>query len=184
MRQLHEEGINDFGENRVEVLLAKQDELKDINVKWHFIGTLQTKKVKKIINNVDYLHSLDTEKLAREINKRRIKPLNCFVQVNISKEESKHGLNVNEVEEFIAFVKTLNKINVIGLMGMASYTSDEQELHKQFAILESLKQTLNAKHNWNITELSMGMSNDYLIAIKHGATFLRLGRVLFEQEVS
>ncbi len=182
MRQLHKEGINHFGENRVETLLQKQTALQDLSVHWHFIGTLQTKKVKKVINNIDFLHSLDSEKLALEINKRRTKPLKCFVQVNISSEESKHGLKLDEVEDFIKHVKSLENINIIGLMGMALHTDDEKILSKQFDSLNDLKNKLNDKFGWNIHELSMGMSNDYLIAIKHNATYIRLGRVLFKQE--
>ena len=100
MIELYHTGITHFGENRVEILLEKMEALQNLDITWHIIGTLQTKKVKKIINQITYLHSLDTIKLAIEINKRRTSPLKCFIQVNISDEESKHGLNKEEVIPF------------------------------------------------------------------------------------
>ena len=183
MRELYNEGVTHFGENRVELLLEKQAQLQDVDITWHIIGTLQTKKVKKVINNIDYLHSLDTLKLAEEINKRRTTPLKCFIQVNISDEESKHGLEVNEVIPFIKEISTLENINVIGLMGMAAYTDDEAIISNSFIKLNNLQQDIKEQLQIELQELSIGMSNDYLIAIKHNATYLRLGSCLFEKEV-
>jgi pyridoxal phosphate enzyme (YggS family) len=183
MRELYNTGINHFGENRVELLLAKQAELADLEITWHLIGTLQTKKAKKILNTIDYLHSLDTIKLALEIQKRRIEPLNCFIQVNISSEESKHGLSPHSVIDFIKELKTLDKINIIGLMGMAELTKDEEIISQEFQKLNDLQLLIKKELDIELLELSIGMSNDYLIALKHNATFLRLGSVLFKKEV-
>ena len=183
MRELYNEGISHFGENRVELLLEKQELLKDLDITWHLIGTLQTKKTKKVINNVEYIHSLDNIKLAEEINKRRTSPINAFVQVNISDEESKHGLNPDEVISFLNNIKDLENINVIGFMGMAEYTQDEEVISTEFNKLNILKKQVKEELNIDINELSIGMSNDYLIAIKNKATFLRLGSVLFSKEV-
>jgi pyridoxal phosphate enzyme (YggS family) len=184
MRELYKEGISHFGENRVEAFLEKIEELKDLDIKWHLIGTLQTKKAKKIINHIDFLHSLDNIKLATEINKRRTSPLKCFIQVNISNEESKHGLNIDEVIPFMNEIEEFSNIEIIGFMGMAEYTKDETIISNAFIKLEELKLQVKEEMNKDITELSIGMSNDYLIALKHNATYLRLGSVLFGKEVS
>ncbi len=183
MRELYNSGISNFGENRVEPLLEKQSALADLDITWHLIGTLQTKKAKKIINKVSYLHSLDTLKLAEEIQKRRIEKLNCFIQVNISSEESKHGLNPSEIIDFIKEIKDFDKINIIGLMGMAELTSDEEVISNEFQKLNDLQIEIKEKLNIDLKDLSIGMSNDYLIALKHNATYLRLGSVLFKKEV-
>lgn len=183
MKELYQQGINHFGENRVERMLEKIEDLKDFDITWHLIGTLQTKKTKKIINHIDYLHSLDNIKLAEEINKRRETPLNCFIQVNISDEESKHGLDIKEVIPFIKEVSKFPNIKVIGFMGMAAYTDDEAIISHAFQKLNDLQKQVKEQLDITITELSIGMSNDYLIAIKHNATFLRLGSVLFNKEV-
>ncbi|MFU8786171.1 MAG: YggS family pyridoxal phosphate-dependent enzyme [Candidatus Izemoplasmataceae bacterium] len=169
-----------FGENRVEAILEKQLFLKDYPIKWHFIGTLQTKKVKKIINDIDTLHSLDRYKLAEEIEKRREKVLPCYIQVNISDETSKHGLDSHEVESFVDSIKDFKKIKVIGLMGMAAETSDHALIKKQFTKLKELRDTLNKKYK-DINGLSIGMSSDYQIALEVGATVLRLGRILLSE---
>ncbi len=183
MRDLYNTGITHFGENRVEIMLQKQNELADLKITWHLIGTLQTKKAKKIINTIDYLHSLDTVKLAEEIQKRRTEKLNCFIQINISDEESKHGLNPNNAIEFIEKIKQFDKINIIGLMGMAKLTSDEDIINNEFQKLNNLQIEIKNRLDLDLKELSIGMSNDYLIAVKHNATFLRLGSVLFKKEV-
>lgn len=183
MRELYDEGIHDFGENRDDALLEKQDALKDLPIKWHFIGTLQTKKVKKVINTIDCLHSLDRLKLAKEIDKRRTSPLDCFVQVNISDEDAKHGLAPDDVATFLMALQDYPNVHVIGLMGMAAHTDDERIIAHQFQILNELQRTLAADYDIHLTELSIGMSNDYRIALKHNATVLRLGSVLFKKEV-
>ena len=183
MRDLFNTGITHFGENRIEAFLEKKGDLSDLEITWHHIGTLQTKKVKKVINEVSYLHSLDNLKLAIEVNKRRDEVIKCFIQVNISSEESKHGLNVDEVIPFLESIKDLEKINVIGLMGMAELTSDEDVINAEFQKLNDLQISIKNELNIELKELSIGMSNDYLIALKHNATFLRLGSVLFKKEV-
>jgi pyridoxal phosphate enzyme (YggS family) len=183
MRDLYNTGITHFGENRIESLLEKKGDLSDLDIIWHHIGTLQTKKVKKVINEVSYLHSLDNLKLAIEVDKRRVEVIKCFIQVNISSEESKHGLNVDEVIPFINSIKDLEKLNVIGLMGMAELTSDEDIISSEFQKLNDLQVSIKKELNIELKELSIGMSNDYLIALKHNATFLRLGSVLFKKEV-
>lgn len=168
-------GIKDFGENRDDAFLMKAEALKKEAIHWHFIGTLQTKKVKKMINQIEYLHTLDRLKLADEIEKRREKPLKCFIQVNISDEPQKHGIKPSEVHAFYDHLKNYQKIDVIGLMGMAKDTNDQTVIKRQFETLKTLQTSLN------LPAVSMGMSQDYLVALEVGTTHLRLGRILLEE---
>jgi pyridoxal phosphate enzyme (YggS family) len=179
IQELVELGIKNIGENRVDAFLDKYEVLHDLDINWHFIGHLQSKKVKKVINKIDYLHSLDRLSLADEIMKYRKLPLKCFIEVNISEEQSKYGLNVRDVYSFCEKLLNYDKIHIVGLMGMAELTSEETVITEQFTKLSNLKNELNEKLNLNIQYLSMGMSNDYKIAIKCGATHLRLGSILF-----
>lgn len=176
-------GITDLGENRDDGLLQKYEAIGK-EATWHFIGTLQSRKVKNIINKVDYIHSLDRLSLAHEIEKRATKRIKCFVQVNVSGEETKHGLSKEEVIPFVEQLLDFSKIEVVGLMTMAPYTDDESFLRQCFRQLKTLQQHVQALHipNAPCTELSMGMSNDYVIAIEEGATFIRLGTSLVGNE--
>lgn len=172
-------GIIHLGENRDQELLKKYEVLGNQPI-WHFIGTLQTRKVKKIIDKVDYIHSLDRLSLAEEIHKRANRKIPCFVQVNVSGEESKHGLPPEEVLPFIQQLAMYSNIEIVGLMTMAPYIKDEQILRNCF---RSLKQLQDEIQNLKLpyapcTELSMGMSNDYEIAVEEGATFVRIGTSL------
>ena len=172
-------GIVNLGENRPDNFLEKRHTI-DGNVLWHFIGTLQSRKVKSVIHDIDFLHSLDRLSLAMEIEKHAPKLVNCFVQVNVSNEESKHGLSLEEVIPFIRELSKFSKIKVVGLMTMAPYTDDEELLRQCFKSLKNLQLAvldLNLEYA-PCTELSMGMSNDYKIAIEEGATYVRLGSVL------
>ena len=174
-----EAGLTHFGENRDEGLLDKWEVLKDRPI-WHFIGTLQSKKVKNIIDKVSYIHSLDRLSLAKEIHKRSDKPVSCFVQVNVSGEESKHGLSPTQLKDFIIQLKEYSNIKVIGLMTMAPHTEDEVFLRNCFRELKRLQVEINQLNfpHAPCTELSMGMSNDYMLAIEEGATFIRIGTAL------
>lgn len=180
MKKLLEVGINNFGENRVDAFLSKYEELKDLDICWHFIGHLQRNKANKIINKIDYLHSLDSLELAKLINKNRNTPLNCFIEVSINLEENKNGVDYNNIDEFIKEVLKLENINVVGLMMMTIKYSNEEELNSQFKALSDLKNKLEIKHNIKIPYLSMGMSDDYKEAINNGATHIRLGRILWK----
>ncbi|WP_026581487.1 YggS family pyridoxal phosphate-dependent enzyme [Bacillus sp. J33] len=182
-----EAGINHLGENRDDGLLAKWEVLRD-KPTWHFIGTLQTRKVKNIIDKVDFIHSLDRISLAKEIDKRAANKINCFVQVNVSGEESKQGIEPEEVTDFISSLADYKNIHVIGLMTMAPFTSDEDLLRSCFRRLKDLqKEVRDLGYKFApCTELSMGMSNDFAIAIEEGATMVRIGTALVgekDQEV-
>jgi len=175
-KEVLEVGLNQLGENRFEGLQNKQDHMNN-NIIWHFIGSLQTRKVKDIIHRIDYLHSLDRISLAEEIQKRAIKPLKCFVQVNVSGEESKHGMNPNDVIKFAREIAEFDKVQVVGLMTMAPFIEDQQMIRNCFKNLKELQMQIQELKLENIPcqELSMGMSNDFEIAIEEGATFIRIG---------
>lgn len=172
-------GITHIGENRPDSFLQKYDALKEKAI-WHFIGTLQSRKVKAVINQIDYLHSLDRLSLAKEINKHANQKVKCFVQVKTSAEETKHGLAVEEVVAFVREIGQYEKIEVVGLMTMAPFTEDVTLIRSSFSELKKCQekiQSLNLDYA-PCTELSMGMSGDYEIAIEEGATFIRLGTSL------
>lgn len=174
-------GITDIGENRVDTFLEKYEALKEYSLTWHFFGVMQTRKVRSVIDKIDYLHSLDTISLASEINKRTKNILKCFVQVNISGESNKSGIEESKVIPFIKSLAKYEKIQIVGLMTIAKLTLDEKVLHDYFKTMQKLQkevQKLSLPYA-PCLELSMGMSNDYLIAVEHQATMVRLGRILF-----
>lgn len=172
-------GLNHLGENRPEGLQNKLQEI-ETNASWHYIGSLQTRKVKQVINEIEYLHSLDRLSLAEEIEKRATKAVKCFVQVNVSGEQSKHGLTSEQVLQFVKQLEPFSKIEVVGLMTMAPFTEDETVIRQVFKQLKQLQQQVSELKIPNVpcTELSMGMSNDYEIAVEEGATFVRIGTAL------
>lgn len=176
-------GITQLGENRLEGLLDKYSNIKE-EATWHFIGSLQSRKVKEVIDFVDFIHSLDRKSLAKEINKRANRKVPCFVQVNVSGETSKHGLNPEDVESFIEQLKHYENVEVVGLMTMAPNIEDEAVLRETFQQLRKLKEKIEAKKQTHAPchYLSMGMSNDYELAIEEGATHIRVGSALVGNE--
>ncbi len=173
-------GVTHLGENRPDGLLEKQAELGRTACTWHFIGTLQTRKVRQIIDAIDVLHSLDRIHLAEEINKRTDRIINCFIQVNVSGEESKQGIAPEDVPSFLHEIGQYPAIRVIGLMTMAPLTEDTTRIREVFRSLKTLQEEVKAKKlsYAPCTELSMGMSSDFEIAIEEGATFVRIGTTL------
>ncbi|MCF6137026.1 YggS family pyridoxal phosphate-dependent enzyme [Pseudalkalibacillus berkeleyi] len=176
-------GIVHLGENRDEGFIHKYEQVTG-HVKWHFIGTLQSRKVKSIIDKVDYIHSLDRLSLAKEIHKRTNRKVKCFVQVNVSEEKSKHGVSADELIEFVQQLEKYDSIEIIGLMTMAPHIKDEKVLRRIFQKTRHLQQKVQHLNlsNAPCTELSMGMSNDYSIAVEEGATFVRIGTSLVGNE--
>jgi len=179
-------GITDIGENKPQELARKYEIIGD-KVRYHLIGTLQTNKVKYIIDKAYMIHSLDRIALCEEIQKRAKKidkNINCLVQVNISKEESKHGLEEESVIDFVKNVSTNYKnIHIKGLMTMAPFIDDDEEIRKVFKSLKNLLLKINDLNlpNVEMDTLSMGMSHDYKIAIEEGATIIRVGTSIFGQ---
>jgi len=182
--EAYEIGVRDFGENYVQELIEKQDALpKDI--RWHFIGHLQSNKVKYIAPFVHLIHGVDSEKLLIEINKQGKKinrKINCLLQVYIAKEESKFGMDESELQSALIKVQELEFVNICGLMGMASFTENKQVIQNEFSYLNTLFKTI--KHQEQLSNpafqiLSMGMSGDYETAIALGSNLIRLGSILF-----
>lgn len=179
-------GIINLGENRVQILTKKHDILwdkyKDIN--WHFIGNLQKNKVKYIAPFISAIHSVNKLSLAKEIDKRakeNNRSIDVFIEINLFEEDSKEGYNLNEFLKDIPELLKLNNIKIIGLMSMAPFTDNTEYIRNGFRKLRILKDELNVKYFSNsLTELSMGMSNDYLIALEEGATFIRVGTKIFK----
>lgn len=177
-QEAYDAGVRNFGENRIEGFNEKLNALPD-DKNMHFIGTLQSRKVKDIIDNLYYLHSLERESIAKRIEQHANHDVKCFIQVNVSGEESKHGLKPEDVRKFVQTVSQYKHMKVIGLMTMAPETDDEEEIRNVFKSLRILRDELNKEFE-DITELSMGMSNDYKIALEEGATYIRLGSILME----
>ena len=182
MKILLESGISNFGENRVNDFLYKYNALKDLPIKWHFIGHLQRNKAKEVINKIDYLHSLDSLKLAKIIGENRDTPLDTFIEVSVNLEENKDGVPFMEIDNFVKEVLQYKNIHLVGLMMMAVANSSESSLDEQFTKLAKIRDQLEEKFHIKLPYLSMGMSDDYPHAIKAGATHIRLGRILFEQK--
>ena len=170
--ELRKLGIRNFGENRTDAFLKKYEELKDEDIVWHFIGHLQTNKAKEVINKIDYLHSLDSLKLASIINKTRNDKLKCFVEVHMTDSSTKSGVLKEELEPFLEELKKYDKVEVIGLMTM---TEPEQTKEEKLRVFSDLKALAD---KYSLKELSMGMSDDYQEAIKAHATYIRLGRII------
>ena len=175
-------GIQHIGENRVDKFLEKYQALKGYDLTWHLIGSLQRRKVKDVINFVDYFHALDSVKLAQEIQKRAEHPIKCFLQVNISGEESKHGFAPDELDDVLAEIAQLDKIEIVGLMTMAPFEASQEELQDIFSKTHQLQKQLEKKQlkNMPFSELSMGMSRDFEVAIANGATYVRIGTSFFK----
>jgi pyridoxal phosphate enzyme (YggS family) len=183
--EAYEAGHRDFGENYVQELVDKHEQLpKDIH--WHFIGHLQSNKVKYIAPFVHLIHSVDSFKLLKEINKQAQKnnrTINCLLQIYIAQEETKFGLDEKECDELLRSedFKSLQNIKVLGFMGMASNTDNEEQIRKEFRILKILFDKLSPHRtpNTELRTLSFGMSSDYKIAIEEGSNMLRIGSTIF-----
>lgn len=180
-KEIIEAGVTDIGENRKDSFLEKYEALKDYPITWHYFGTIKIppKLTSAFIDSIDYLHSLDSVDLANAINKTRkaSTPLKCFIQVNLSNNANKTGLSEAKLIPFIKSLAKYEKIQVVGLMTIATYTFDDEILMKCFKTMQELQkevQSLNLPYA-PCTELSMGMSNDYRIALKYGSTMIRIG---------
>lgn len=177
-------GVTNIGENKVQEALSKYSELKDFNLKWHLIGSLQTNKVKKAVQIFDLIHSVDTLKLAEVIDKESFninKMQDVLLQVNVSKEETKSGFEIENLFEVLSELSKLKNIRVRGLMTIANNTQEETQIRDCFKKLKNLKEEINNKAFFEneLTLLSMGMTNDYKIAISEGTSMVRLGRAIF-----
>lgn len=185
VKEVYDLGIRDFGENRPQELVKKYGELGNLtNISFHQIGTLQKNKVKYIIDKAALIHSLDSFSLAEKINTEAKKNgiiANCLIQINISLEENKHGISKEDVKDFIKKTDELDNVKVIGLMGMAPFEEDVEKTRPYFKDMRQIFEDINSGriNKYKLTELSMGMSNDFEIAIEEGATIVRIGTMIF-----
>ncbi|WP_410208266.1 YggS family pyridoxal phosphate-dependent enzyme [Fusobacterium sp.] len=186
MAQLLEVGVNIFGENRAQLIKEKYDAFASEGIKgieWHFIGNLQKNKVKYIADFITLIHSVNKLSLAAEIDKRaqqNNRVIDVLLEINIAGEETKEGYRYDELIKDIPELIKLKNINIIGLMTMAPHSSDETLVRDVFKKLREIKEEFNDKYfHGNLTELSMGMTNDYKIALEEGATIIRVGRKIY-----
>ena len=185
-RKIIEMGYNYFGENRAQVYRDKLKEFsgeKYKNIVWDFIGRLQKNKIKYIINNVNLIHSIDSYELLEDINKKAIengRTVNGLIQINVSKEESKTGIYVEDFEKDSEKYFSMDNVKIIGFMTMAPLGASEEEISKYFSKMLDLKRKYAEKYDY-LTELSMGMSGDYIEALKNGATIIRIGSKLISK---
>ncbi|NQX76153.1 YggS family pyridoxal phosphate-dependent enzyme [Gilvibacter sp.] len=181
LQEAYDAGQRIFGENKIQEMATKWEELpKDIQ--WHMIGHVQTNKVKYMAPFVSLIHAVDSIKLLKEIDKQAKKHdrvINCLIQLKIAKEDSKFGLAPQQLSALIEEKKALalNNVQIVGLMGMATFTDDEQQLQREFKILKEKYDAHQQSESWNV--LSMGMSGDYPIAIAAGSTMVRVGSAIF-----
>lgn len=179
IQEVYSLGFRHFAENRVEKLLERQNAFPQEDIVWHLIGPLQKRKVKQIVNRIQYFHAIDRLSIMAEIEKRLESSLKCFLEVNVSGEESKHGFTKEEVFEAFEAAKQYVKIDIIGFMTMAPFDASEEEIRQYFHELKEISENINSEKP---LQLSMGMSQDYPIAIEEGAHFIRIGTAWFEEE--
>ncbi len=179
-------GERNFGENKVQELTVKHQNLP-VDIEWHFIGHLQTNKIKYIVPFVSLIHGVDSLKLLKEIDKAASKSgkvVNCLLQMHIAEEDTKFGFSENELIGVLESdeIGVLQNVNICGLMGMATFTSNQSQVRKEFRQLKSFFDRLKSRYfadNDYFRELSMGMSDDYAIAIEEGSTMVRIGTAIF-----
>lgn len=182
IQEAYNAGQRVFGENKIQEMVTKYDVLpKDIQ--WHMIGHLQRNKVKYMAHFVDLIHGVDSFKTLKEVDKQAKKHnrvINCLLQARIAKEETKFGLSFSDIENIISSeeLSELKNINVVGLMGMATFTNNQEQLQEEFSSLKNFFDTLKIQHP-EIKTLSMGMSGDYQLAIDNGSTMVRIGSSIF-----
>ncbi len=186
VQEAYDAGQRIFGENKVQDLVAKAEKLPE-DIDWHFIGHMQSNKVKYIAPFVKMIHAVDSIKLLKEINKQALKNnriIDCLLQFHIAQESTKFGLSISEADELLNNneLNSLQNISIVGVMGMATYTDDMEQIRSEFRQLNNNFKILKTKFfnsNSNFKEISMGMSGDYKIAIEEGSTMIRIGTKIF-----
>ena len=178
--EAYKNGISDFGENYLQESLEKISKLKDLKINWHFIGNIQSNKCEEIAKNFDWVHTIDRLKIARLIDNHcpENKNIKCLIQINIDNEESKSGIKFEEVDNFLNELSGLKKIKICGLMIIPNPNLALSDLQQTFKKIKMLSDRLIENYE-NLTEISMGMSRDFELAIKEGSTIVRLGETIF-----
>ncbi|MCB0632576.1 MAG: YggS family pyridoxal phosphate-dependent enzyme, partial [Lewinella sp.] len=186
IQDLYDQGQRDFGENKVQELVDKQGQLPQ-DIRWHFIGHLQTNKVKYLTPFVHLIHAVDSIKVLKEIDKRAGhdgRCIDCLLQFHIAEEDTKFGLDLTEARELLQSeaYRSMENIRIAGVMGMATYTEDEAQVRREFGHLKAIFDALKAEcfpDAMYFKEISMGMSSDYPLALEEGSTMVRIGSLLF-----
>ena len=192
--EAYDAGLKRIGENKVQELVEKYEALPESyrgGIEWHMIGHLQTNKVKYIASFISFIHSVDSMKLLKEINKQAAKHdriVSCLLQIHIADEETKFGLSFSEAEAFLSHdeISYLENVSIAGVMGMATFTDDEDKIRKEFRSLKDFFDKLKTSSFFgfkNLVEISMGMSGDYKIAMEEGSTMIRVGSAIFGERV-
>lgn len=181
IREAYHAGLRHVGENRVQELVPKWEELRDLDITWHMVGPLQTNKINKVLGRIHMLESLDRIELAQALHKRLPGPLDCLVEVNTSREETKHGLTPNELPHFLDEVASLDKLRILGLMTVGPLTDDPDEIREAFRTLAQLFSSEGSRRRpgQEFQWLSMGMTGDFDIAIEEGSNMVRIGTGIF-----
>jgi len=182
IREFYDCGLKVYGENRVQEFLKKYEALKDLDIEWHFIGRLQTNKVKYLMGKVVLIHSLDRKNLADEIQKRAFKNnvvQDVLIEVNVGGEETKGGVEPEKLRELFEYTLELPNVKVLGLMTIPPYLENPEDVRPYFRKLRELRDQLQKEYDVALPHLSMGMSHDFEVAIEEGATIVRIGTLLF-----
>ncbi len=182
IKRFYECGLKVFGENRVQEFLKKYEDLSGLSIEWHFIGRLQSNKVKYIIDKVKLIHSLDRDSLLEELKKRASRlgiKANVLIEVNVGNEETKGGVKPEDLEAFFEKVLNAKDLEVLGLMCIPPYEEDPEKVRPYFAKMREFKEKLEEKFGVSLPHLSMGMSSDFEVAVEEGATIVRIGTLLF-----
>ncbi|MEN8155066.1 MAG: YggS family pyridoxal phosphate-dependent enzyme [Acidobacteriota bacterium] len=179
--EAYEAGIKLFGENKTQESEEHREALTAEDVKWHFIGKLQKNKINRILNGFDFIESVDSVKSLEHIHKRVDKEIETFIEINIGEEKNKTGFTVDGLKKALNYISMLNRVKVVGLMAIPPFDDDPENMRPYFIKLRELKDEINGMglKNFDIKDLSMGMSNDYEVAIEEGATILRIGTAIF-----
>ena len=180
IRSAYDAGQKIFGENYLQEALEKKKLLENLEIEWHFIGPIQSNKCKLISENFSWVQTIDRIKIANKLNQYRHskQPLNICIQVNISEENTKSGIGLNDVKEFAKIISNLKNLKLRGVMAIPSKTNEKQNLVSQYRLLKKLYEDLKISYS-SVDTLSIGMSNDYLLAIENGANLVRIGTKIF-----
>lgn len=178
IKEAYDCGLRLFGENKVQEFLGKYEALKGLSIEWHFIGALQTNKVKYLKDKVKLIHSVDRISLVEELSKR-IGNIDILIEVNIANENTKSGIHPQNINSLVEYILSKPSLHLKGLMCIPPHQEDKELNRVYFKNLRELKENLNTKYKINLKELSMGMSNDFEIAIEEGATIVRIGSYIF-----
>lgn len=181
IKEAFECGVKLIGENKTQEAEIHQTELKDLDIKWHFIGKLQKNKINRILKSFDFIQSVDGVKSLEHIHKRVSKEIEVFIEINIGEEKNKSGFTVDGLKKALNYISLLDRVKITGLMSIPPLSNDPEEVRPYFRRIRELKDEINSMNlpTFKIKHLSMGMTNDYEVAVEEGATIVRIGTALF-----